>query len=78
LRTALAQACPGVTFSAGLAVLDGGRPVHEALEAADRAMYRAKAAGRDQVWLAGDPARGVPDVPVDRTASPADLLPALG
>jgi diguanylate cyclase len=76
MRAALAQACPGVTFSAGLAVVGEGRSVHEALEAADRAMYRAKAAGRDQVWLAGDPARGVPDVPVDRTAFPGDLLPA--
>jgi diguanylate cyclase (GGDEF)-like protein len=73
LRWTLAAACPGVTFSAGLAVVRDGQPVHDTLEAADRAMYRAKEAGRDQVWLAGDPARGVPDVPV--VAGPAVPAP---
>ena len=53
-RQALALACPGVTFSAGMAVVTADRPVQDVLEAADRAMYAAKHAGRDQVWVAGD------------------------
>jgi CRISPR/Cas system-associated protein Cas10 (large subunit of type III CRISPR-Cas system) len=53
-RQALALACPGVTFSAGMAVVTADRPVQDVLEAADRAMYSAKHAGRDQVWVAGD------------------------
>ena len=71
LRAALQVACPGVTFSAGMAVVLPGQPVHDALEAADRAMYAAKSAGRDQVWLAGDPTRGEPDVPLVGGAPPA-------
>ncbi|MGY1812868.1 GGDEF domain-containing protein [Blastococcus sp. SYSU D00820] len=71
LRRALADACPGVTFSAGLAVVAGDRPVQAALEAADRAMYRAKDAGRDQVWLAGAAADGSGDVPAAEERVPA-------
>jgi diguanylate cyclase (GGDEF)-like protein len=71
LRAALRTACPGVTFSAGMAVVRAGQPVHDALEAADRAMYAAKRAGRDQVWLAGDPAGGEPDVPLVIDPDPA-------
>ena len=51
-REALALACPGVTFSAGMALVTADRPVTDVLEAADRAMYRAKDAGGDQVVVA--------------------------
>ena len=57
LRGALAGAYPGLTFSAGIAGVQAGRPVADTLEAADAAMYAAKAAGHDQVWVA-DPAQG--------------------
>jgi diguanylate cyclase (GGDEF)-like protein len=79
LRGVLATALPGVTFSAGLAVVDRTGTAHEALQAADRAMYRAKRAGRDQVWLAGEAERGEPDVPMHRTAPavPEELADAL-
>ena len=56
LRRGLETAYPGLTFSAGIAVVDPDRPVDDALETADRAMYAAKAGGRDQVWVA-DPER---------------------
>jgi diguanylate cyclase (GGDEF)-like protein len=75
LRAALRTACPGVTFSAGMAVVRPGQAVHDALEAADRAMYAAKRAGRDQVWLAGDPTRGEPDVLVAGTSPAARPVP---
>jgi diguanylate cyclase len=81
VRQALAESCPGVTFSAGLAVVGSGQSAAEALEAADRAMYRAKAAGRDQVWMAGDPALGLADAAVEHPPLlPADVLasPAVG
>jgi diguanylate cyclase (GGDEF)-like protein len=66
IRQALAVACPGVTFSAGMALVTADRPVTDVLEAADRAMYSAKRAGRDQVWMsAGD---GRPDRCVLRDA----------
>jgi diguanylate cyclase (GGDEF)-like protein len=65
LRAELERAYPGLTFSAGIAVLDADLAVETALDAADHAMYRAKAGGRDQVWLsdAGTPggARPVAD-----------------
>lgn len=56
LRRGLDSAYPGLTFSAGISVVDPDRAVDAALEAADRAMYAAKAGGRDQVWAA-DPER---------------------
>ncbi|MCW2677285.1 MAG: putative Diguanylate cyclase [Modestobacter sp.] len=71
LRTALRTACPGVTFSAGMTVVRAGQAVHDALEDADRAMYAAKRAGRDQLWLAGDPVRGERDVALVGGTSPA-------
>jgi len=43
---------PPVTFSAGLAVLNGQQDPAGLLKAADRAMYAAKSAGRNQVCLA--------------------------
>ncbi len=67
----------GVTFSAGLAVVAPDRSVDEALNEADRALYRAKRAGRDQVWLAGDPLLGEADSPVWRhglAVGPASLV----
>jgi diguanylate cyclase len=42
-----------VTASFGVAALDGTRPVEEAIERADKAMYRAKTAGRDRVEAFG-------------------------
>jgi diguanylate cyclase len=42
-----------VTASFGVAALDGTRPVEEAIERADKAMYRAKMAGRDRVEVFG-------------------------
>ncbi len=51
LRRGLESAYPGLTFSAGIAVVDPDRAVDDALEAADRAMYAAKSGGRDQVWV---------------------------
>jgi len=42
-----------VTASFGVAALDGTRPVEEAIERADEAMYRAKMAGRDRVEVFG-------------------------
>ena len=56
LRRTLETAAPGLTFSAGIAVVEPDVPVEHTLEAADRAMYAAKTAGRDQVWVA-DPER---------------------
>jgi diguanylate cyclase len=77
LRESFAAEGLGVTFSAGLAVLGQDRTVEEALEDADRALYRAKGAGRDQVWLAGDPILGEADSPVwrhGRAVGPASLV----
>jgi diguanylate cyclase (GGDEF)-like protein len=48
----------GVTFSAGVAAHTAGRPVIETLAAADRALYQAKARGRDRV-VAADPGEAV-------------------
>ena len=42
-----------VTASFGISTLDGTRPVEEAIERADEAMYRAKTAGRDRVEISG-------------------------
>jgi diguanylate cyclase (GGDEF)-like protein len=72
LRAELGRAYPGLTFSAGIAVVDADLAVESALEAADRAMYRAKAGGRDQVWLAD--AGGSRPVADFRTAQGTDLL----
>lgn len=42
----------GVTFSAGVAAVTAHRTAHESVAAADRALYDAKAAGRDRVRVA--------------------------
>ena len=48
------QSLGGFTFSAGIAVLgDDGTTMPQLLQAADRALYRAKDAGRDCVLIAG-------------------------
>ena len=41
-----------ITFSAGLAERRGGEPFLEAIGRADKALYRAKAAGRDRIEMA--------------------------
>ena len=48
LRSKWASLQPDVTFSTGFAVRGPGRTGVETLEAADRALYSAKAAGRDR------------------------------
>jgi len=45
----------GVTLSAGVATTGGQESAHALFDRADRALYRAKLAGRDQVVLATDP-----------------------
>jgi diguanylate cyclase (GGDEF)-like protein len=47
---------PSTTFSAGVAIHEAGREPAATLAAADRALYRAKNAGRDCVRDAGEPA----------------------
>lgn len=64
---ALQHVVPGtslqVTVSVGVAVTrPGGAAAHELLAAADRALYRAKAAGRDRVVAAETPGTDVRDV----------------
>ncbi|MGY1743244.1 MULTISPECIES: GGDEF domain-containing protein [unclassified Blastococcus] len=58
LRHGLETAYPGLTFSAGIAVVDPDLPVEHAVDAADRAMYEAKASGRDQIWVMESVASG--------------------
>jgi diguanylate cyclase (GGDEF)-like protein len=61
VKVLTADTIVGVTVSIGVAVLGShGSDLSELLDAADRALYRAKGAGRDQVCL----------------CRPADLLPA--
>ncbi len=49
LRLAAGEATLQVTFSAGLTVSRPGEPIASAIERADRAMYVAKAAGRNRI-----------------------------
>jgi diguanylate cyclase (GGDEF)-like protein len=62
LRTEWAEEGTGVTFSAGIAMVTPGVPPGSALAAADVALYRAKAAGRDRFRIATEQigARRVP------------------
>ena len=48
----------GVTLSAGIAVHQPGESLHSLTARADKALYAAKAAGRDRVVLAQDSAEG--------------------
>ena len=53
--THLGQTLPGPSASFGVAAYPGhGKDLVEVLKAADRALYRAKQAGRDQVCVAED------------------------
>lgn len=51
----------GVTCSLGVAQMVPGRSVHEALAAADQALYAAKEGGRDRVAVAPPVAEETPD-----------------
>ncbi|MBA4108283.1 MAG: hypothetical protein C0487_01640 [Leptothrix sp. (in: Bacteria)] len=46
-----------VTFSCGISQIDPGEPIAQLLERVDRALYKAKAAGRNQCVIAEDPVR---------------------
>ena len=56
----------GQTFSAGVAAWHPGTEPSSALAAADRALYRAKRAGRDLVLVADDPAHPTTSGPAPR------------
>lgn len=53
---------PVTSFSSGVAVHAADTDAEHTLALADRALYRAKAEGRDRAVLAGDPERGVRSV----------------
>jgi diguanylate cyclase (GGDEF)-like protein len=46
-----------ITISLGVKIASAGETEAELLAAADRALYRAKSSGRNQVWLASEPAQ---------------------
>jgi diguanylate cyclase (GGDEF)-like protein len=59
---------PVLTVSIGLAIVatEGGRSVHAAIARADHALYRAKAAGRNNVTLEDEPDHRSQDNPRDK------------
>ncbi len=61
-HAAPAQAAFRATFSAGVAFLRPGMDLDEWREEADRALYRAKASGRNQIQLAVPPLPPLPGV----------------
>jgi diguanylate cyclase (GGDEF)-like protein len=68
----------GVTFSAGVAELGRhGDDLHAIYRCADRALYAAKAAGRDRVVAAGEARHSVGSFPVD-APSQAHVCAACG
>lgn len=74
LRTEWIAAGTGVTFSAGLAMVDGERTTRTVLSAADSALYRAKAAGRDRFRV--DTADAPPLLPTaPLSAAPQQAVP---
>lgn len=74
LRAEWIAAGAGVTFSAGLAMVDGERTSTAVLSAADSALYRAKTAGRDRFRVdTPDAPTLVPTAP--STASPMFTVP---
>ncbi|QXQ05359.1 GGDEF domain-containing protein [Sphingosinicellaceae bacterium] len=84
LRAALATTIPTaagpvpVRFSAGVASLVGSEDLQTLVRSADRALYRAKRAGRDRIAAASTRASPQSDSHVDRTADricPACLQP---
>lgn len=72
LRAEWAAAGSGVTFSAGLAMVDGARTTAAVLAAADAALYRAKSDGRDRFCVEV----AAPTVPAEHTVLAEPTVPA--
>jgi diguanylate cyclase (GGDEF)-like protein len=75
LKVRLAQASPGFTFSAGVALIGSGVDSTRAIAAADAALYLAKQTGRDR-WEVAAPDLGQPREPgLLRLTAGANQLP---